>query len=171
LIDARRIAQIAIFVFGLSQLGGLIQLGTAFGIYLSPEAGSPRVLGLVVAATYTAFVLSLLFLSRGWASLVNVPGTVSTFRQLSRHELLQVGVALLALFFLITGVAGAVASVVEWFNAPLKAASGQRLPLGEFLNVAALLRGFAGAALLFWGTSVVNFIQWAKSLGTGRGAA
>jgi hypothetical protein len=169
LIDARRIAQIAIFIFGLTQLGALIQFGTALSFYLGPGEHDP--VGLVVAVTYALFVLSLLFLSRGWASLINVPGTVSEFSELARDDLLRVGVALLGLYFLVTGVSGVVAGVVQWFNVGASPAFQHPVPVRDFLEVTAFVRGLAGAALLFWGTNVVALVQWARSLGSGKGAA
>jgi hypothetical protein len=168
LIDARRIAQIAIFLFGLSHSGYLIRLVATLAGYLKP--GDYDLVSIVISISYAAFVLSLLFLSAGWASLVNVPGTVSSFSALARDDLLRVGVALLGLFFLVTGVSAVVAQVVVWLEARSTLGSYGPVPAHSLLDTEALIRALSGAALLFWGSNVVALIRWARTVGT-RGAA
>jgi hypothetical protein len=169
-IDARRLAQIGVFLFGLSQLGALISVGLAFAAYFEPNQES-HLGSLLVPLGYGAFVLSLILLSGGWASLVNVPGSVATFSQLNRDDLLRVGVALLGLYFLITGVSGVVASLVTWLQGRSLLGSYEPLSPLQLLETASLVRALAGAALVLWGTNVVAFIQWLRGLGGTRGAA
>jgi len=165
MIEARRVAQIAVFLFGLSQLGDLIRSVAAivFLFNSDTEVDSSTVL---VSAGYTAFVLTLLISPGGWAALINVPGSVSALSELARDELLQVGVHLLGLYFLITGVSGAVASAAGWLQLR------QTMPGYPFSpEAAAFVQALAGAALLLWGSSVVALVRWLRALGSPRGAA
>lgn len=141
----------------------------ALSVYREP--GEHNHFSLLVAGTYALFILSLLVLSRGWAALINVPGSVSSFRELSQDDGLRLGVALLGLYFLVSGVSGAVSSVVQWFYARGLAPYEHPAPVHDLLDIEAIVRALCGAALILWGANVVALIAWARSLGVRKGAA
>ncbi len=170
MIDARRLAQIGIFLYGLSQLSSLITATLTIGASFQSEADAEAAF-LFVPIGYSIFILSLLFLSGGWAALVNVPGTVSRLSEVGRDDLLRTGVPLLGLYFLISGVATVVGSAVASLYLRCAVSDFGAPPLERPGNAAAFIRAIAGAALVLWGTNVVALIQWARALGGKRGSA
>ena len=166
MIDPKRLAQIGVFLFGLSQLPGVI-----FGVIaLTMQGRSLDVASLAITATHTLFVLGLVFVSRGWAALIDSSGPASSLSDLYRDDLLCTAVLILGLYLLLSGVASVVGSVVQWLTFPHPSGYGD-MRLSKFVEAAQLVRALAGAALVVWGSSIISLIRWAQTVGQNRGAA
>lgn len=164
-MDPKRLAQVGVFLFGLTQLPGVI-----FSIVVLATQGQADPSALAITATHALFVLSLVFVSRGWAAIVDPSGPASSLSGLYRDDLLLSAVPILGLYLLLDGVASAVGSVVEWLNYPPTPDYG-RLPLSKFVEASVVFRAVCGAILLVWGSNVVALIRWAQTVGQNRGAA
>jgi hypothetical protein len=172
-IDARKLAQIGIFLVGIFHLNAILFAGPV----IVGELFSERETDLSFVLVYVGqlvFVLTLLFGSGGWAKLVSVPGTVSSFSSLSREDLFLVAVSCLGLLLLVTGIADVVGSTVEWFQQRRFALGPGALSPYSFpshLEVVPVIRAALGLVLVLWGTSVVELIRWARGLGRQKGVA
>ena len=171
MIDARRLAQIGIFLLGLVHIEVIILNGPALVRELLSEGPIETSFALVYFGQLV-FVLSLLIGSAGWAKLVNVPGSVSSFSSMKRDDLLMVAIPCLGLFLLVTGVADVIGETVQWFQQRellLGQGLGNPQEFPSQLQIVPFLRALAGIVLILWGASVVELVRWARGLGRSKG--
>src|SRR5262249_7746816 len=115
LIEIRRLAQIGVFLLGLSQLPAVILSIIALSAYADPGHDFDWV-HFLISAGEAAFVLSLVFASRWWAAVLGSSGTTFTLADLRRDELLRAAVPLLGLYLLLSGVADVLGAILQWFG-------------------------------------------------------
>jgi hypothetical protein len=162
-IEARRLAQIGVFLLGLANLPSLI-LGVVTFTSFGRPGGELDWPGMLVAFGHVLFVLSLLLASGAWAALVDASGSVSRLADFRYDDFLRAAVPILGLYLLLTGVADVVGSVVQWLF--VRGSGGyEGARLWDLVPSASVVRALCGAVLVGWGSSVAALIRWAQGLG------
>lgn len=173
MVDARRLAQIAVFVVGLLYLDSLLNSLLWLAQMATSDYGVEPAYFLLPAG-HTLFVLTLIFAPGGWAKLLNVPGSVSTFAQFTQDDLVRTLGVGIGLYFLVSGVADAVGGVVSWQQArayALDRGIGNPMEYPRYPDLAPFLRAVLGAALVLWGARIPNVLSRLRTAGHSKSAA